>query len=133
MTPFHDLGEFMALPRVLSLRMSADGTRLVAVVRRLSPDRKTYRTALWEVDPDGADEPRRLTRSVSGEGQPAFLPDGSLLFTSARPVVPDGPGEEASGAEEKVQRLWLLPAGGGEPTMVADPPGGIEDFAVARD
>src|SRR5207244_3456606 len=75
----------------------------------------------------------RLTRSVPGEGQPAFLPDGSLLFTSARPVVPDGPGEDVSGADEKVQRLWLLPVGGGEPTMVADPPGGVEDFAVARD
>jgi dipeptidyl aminopeptidase/acylaminoacyl peptidase len=107
--------------------MSPDGTRLVAVVRRLSPDGKTYRTALWQVDPAGVDAPHRLTRSVAGEGQPEFLLDGSLLFTSARPK------EDASGEDEKVQRLWLLPSHGGEPRVVADPPGGIEDFAIARD
>jgi dipeptidyl aminopeptidase/acylaminoacyl peptidase len=118
---------------VLALRLSPDGTRLIAVVRRLSPDRKTYRTALWQVDPAGVDAPRRLTRSVPGEGQPAFLPDGSLLFTSARPD--DAPANEdgKSGEDEKIQRLWLLPADGGEVRRVADPPGGIEDFAVARD
>jgi dipeptidyl aminopeptidase/acylaminoacyl peptidase len=127
-TPFHDLAEFMALPRVLGLRLSPDGERLVAVVRGLSPDRKTYRTALWGVDPAGVKAPARLTRSVAGEGQPEFLPDGSLLFASSRPA------EAAdSGEDEKVQRLWLLPAGGGEPRQVADAPGGIEDFAVARE
>jgi dipeptidyl aminopeptidase/acylaminoacyl peptidase len=125
-TPFHDLEEYMALPRVLALRLSPDGRRLVAVVRGLTPDRKRYRTALWQVDPEGA-EPRRLTRSVAGEGQPEFLPDGSLLFTSDR--TDDADEDE----EEKVRRLWLLPADGGEPRKVADPPGGIEDLAVARD
>ena len=125
MTPFHELAEFMALPRVLGLRPSPDGTRLVAVVRGPSPDGKTYRTALWHVDPAGVEAPYRLTRSAAGEGQPEFLPDGSLLFTSAR----SGEGDD----DDKVQRLWLLPAAGGEPREVVGPPGGIEDFAVARD
>lgn len=126
MTPFHDLDEYMALPRVLTLRLSADGRRLVAVVRALASDGKKYRTALWEVDPEGVAGPRRLTRSEAGEGHPVFLPDGSLLFTSAR--------TDAGGAgDEELQRLWLLPAEGGEPWKVADHPGGIEDFAVARD
>jgi dipeptidyl aminopeptidase/acylaminoacyl peptidase len=126
-TPFHDLGEYMALPRLLALRVSPDGRRLVAVVRALAPDRKTYRTALWQVDPDGVEAPRRLTRSVAGESGPAFLPDGSLLFTSDRPDAGDEDGDE------KVPRLWLLPADGGEPRRVADRPGGIEDVAAARD
>jgi hypothetical protein len=43
----------MALPRVLALRLSPDGERLVAVVQGLAPDRKTYRTALWRIDPHG--------------------------------------------------------------------------------
>jgi dipeptidyl aminopeptidase/acylaminoacyl peptidase len=128
-TPFHDLGEYMALPRVLALRRSPDGRRLVAVVRGLTPDRKRYRTALWQVDPEGT-EPRRLTRSVAGEGQPEFLPDGSLLFTSGRT---DAAEEEDEEEKKKIQRIWLLPAGGGEPRKVADPPGGVEDLAVARD
>jgi dipeptidyl aminopeptidase/acylaminoacyl peptidase len=126
-TPFHHLEEYMALPRFLALRLSPDGERLVAVVRALAPDRKTYRTALWRIDPQGPGISRRLTRSVAGEAQPAFLPDGSLLFTSGRsdPAVEEHDDEEA-------QRLWLLPAHGGEPRKVADRPGGIEDFVVAR-
>ncbi|MCW2863045.1 MAG: peptidase prolyl oligopeptidase active site domain protein [Actinoallomurus sp.] len=130
MTPFHDLGDYMALPRVLGLRLSADGSRLVAVVQALAPDGKTYRTALWRVDPDGVEPPRRLTRSAEGEKGPAFLPDGSLLFTSSRT---DGTGEDKDEDEERHQRLWLLPADGGEPWPAADHPGGIEEFAVARD
>jgi dipeptidyl aminopeptidase/acylaminoacyl peptidase len=126
-TPFHDLAEFMALPRVLGLRLSPDGKRLAVVVRGLSPDGKTYRTALWRVDPAGVEAPVRLTRSAEGEGQPEFLPDGSLLFTSSRPDP------AAAGEEEKAQRLWLLPAGEGEPRVFADAPGGIDGFAVARD
>jgi hypothetical protein len=38
-TPFHDLADYMALPRVLALRLSLDGARLAAVVRALAPDR----------------------------------------------------------------------------------------------
>ena len=128
MTPFHDLAEFMALPRVNGLRLSPDGEWLVAVVAGLSPDRKTYRTALWRVDPAGVAEPARLTRSAEGEGQPEFRPDGSLLFTSSRP---DPAAEDGDHDAEKVQRLWLLPAAGGEPRMVLDAPGGVEGFAVA--
>jgi dipeptidyl aminopeptidase/acylaminoacyl peptidase len=125
-TSFHDLGEYLALPRVLGLSLSPDGERLVAVVQTLAADGKSHRTALWRVDPHGRDAPRRLTRSAAGEGQPAFRPDGSLLFTSARP----DPGADESG--DKTVRLWLLPADGGEPSAVVDRPGGIEDFAVAR-
>ena len=127
MTPFHDLGEYLALPRVLGLRLSPDGERLVAVVRTLASDGKSHRTALWQVDPHGRAAPRRLTRSAAGEGQPAFTPDGSLLFTSARP----DPGADEPG--DTTVRLWLLPADGGEPGLVVDRPGGIEDFTVARD
>jgi len=126
-TPFHDLGEYLALPRVLSLCLSPDGERLVAVVQTLASDRKEYRTALWYVDPRGHDAPRRLTRSAAGEGRPAFRPDGGLLFTSARP----DPGVDEPG--EARTRLWLLPVDGGEPSVVVDRPGGIEDFAVARE
>ncbi len=124
MTPFHDLGEYMALPRTLALRPSPDGKRLITVVQALAPDRKTYRTALWELE-DGTS--RRLTRSAQGEGNPVFRPDGSLLFTSGRPdPTAAEPGEDTT-------RLWALPSGHGEPRVVAEWPGGIGDVQVARD
>nr|WP_156003812.1 alpha/beta fold hydrolase [Streptomonospora sp. PA3] len=112
--------------RVNGLVLSPDGTRLVAPVSELAPDGTAFRTALWEIDPAGEAPARRLTRSAAGEAAPAFLPDGSLLFTSAR-TDPDS--TESAGKPA----LWLLPAGGGEARCVADRPGGFGSFAVARD
>ena len=83
-TPFRDLTEFVAIPRVTALRLSPDGDWLAAAVQTLSADGKKYLTSLWRVDPGGG-PPRRLTRSAEGEANPRFLPDGSLLFTSRRP------------------------------------------------
>jgi hypothetical protein len=53
LTPFADLAQFVALPRVTSLALSADGSRLVAAIQQ--PDEKgaKYTSALWELDPDG--------------------------------------------------------------------------------
>lgn len=130
MTPFHDPGEFIALPRILALRLSPDGTRPVAVVQALAPDRRNYRTALWGIDPQGGFG--RLTGSTAGEAQPEFLPDGSLLFVSDRPdPAADGDGGDGDGDDGPT--LWHLPADGGEPREVAHWPGGVEEFAVARD
>jgi hypothetical protein len=60
-----DIRDFVAIPRLLSLRLSPDGTRLVSVVQSLNPDGKSYGTALWAIPVDG--EPHRLTRSAKGE------------------------------------------------------------------
>ena len=83
-TPFHDLGDFVAIPRVGALRLAPDGSWLAAAVQTLSADRKKYLTSIWRIDTQGGPA-RRLTRSAEGEGNPRFLPDGSLLFTSKRP------------------------------------------------
>ena len=127
--PFHDLAAYVALPRVSGLVVSPDGERLVTAVAALSPDGKKYATSLWEVDARGDRPARRLTRSAPGESQPAFLPDGSLLFTSRRPDSSASPEDN----DDDRPALWLLPSGAGEARKVLDHPGGIGEVAVAAD
>ena len=133
-TPFDDLSDFVAIPRVAALRLAPDGTWLAAAVQTLSADKKKYLTSIWRIDTQGGPA-RRLTRSAEGEGSPRFLPDGSVLFTSRRPDPgrknggPDGD----SGSGDDVAALWLLPAVGGEARVVAALPGGITAAEAARD
>src|SRR3954447_18625749 len=113
-----DLDHYLTLPRVQDLKLSPDGTRLVTAVATVGPDGKKFVTALWELDPAGVRAPRRLTRSAPGESGAAFLPDGSLLFRSARPDPDEKPGAKDD-REEDAPLLWLLPADGGEARPVA--------------
>jgi WD40-like Beta Propeller Repeat len=71
--------------------------------------------------------PRRLTRSVPGEANPAFLPDGTLLFVSERP------GPQAAPDDREDPALWALPASGGEAARIAARPGKITTLTVARE
>jgi dipeptidyl aminopeptidase/acylaminoacyl peptidase len=129
-TPFDDLSEYMAIPRVGALRLSPDGTWLAATVQTLSPDRKKFLTSIWRIDPLGG-QARRLTRSAEGEGSPVFLPNGDLLFVSKRPDHDSGKSNGKS--EDPKPGLWLLPAAGGEATVIGTLPGGIAAVTTARD
>ena len=122
-TPFHDLDDYIAVPRMGGLTLSPDGRRLVVGVSTIKPDRTGSLTALWELDPQGGRPPRRLTRSAKGEGGAAFLPDGSMLFVSGRP--------DPDGADDDPAALWLLDAAGGEARVVATRPGGLGGVQVA--
>jgi dipeptidyl aminopeptidase/acylaminoacyl peptidase len=124
-SPFADLAEFVAIPRLSGLALSADGSRLAVSVQTLDAERKKWQSAIWEIDPTGERPARRLTRSAPGESAPAWAPDGSLLFTSARP--------DPAGAEngDPKPALWSLPAGAGEARPVLTRPGGVGAFAVA--
>ncbi|MGK5170258.1 S9 family peptidase [Geodermatophilus sp. CPCC 205761] len=133
-SPFDDLRAFVALPRVAGLALSLDGSRLAVSVQTLDAEGTKWQSALWEVDPAGQQPARRLTRSAPGESAPVWAPDGSLLFTSARPDPGarggSGPGD---GAEDPKPALWSLPAGGGEARPVLTHPGGVGGVAVAAD
>ncbi len=128
-TAFHNLADFVAIPRVAALRLAPDGSWLAAAVQTLSADGKKYLTSIWRVDTEGG-PPRRLTRSAEGEASPRFLPDGSLLFTSRRPDTGAGPAKP-DGAPAEGAKLWLLPPGGGEARVVAALPGGVAAAEVA--
>jgi dipeptidyl aminopeptidase/acylaminoacyl peptidase len=161
-TPFHDLHDYMALPRLTGLRLAPDGSWLAASVSALSADGRTFKTSIWRI-PAGPAQARpaepanpaaagwagravRLTRSAEGEDNPAFLPDGSLVFLSARPAPPDGLSADGSSAGQpaapqspaapgdgpaRKRALWLLPADGGEACQLTAPPGGISRLATA--
>ncbi len=126
--PFATLSDYNAIPRVSGLALSPDGTRLVTSVATLNPEKTKWQTALWEIDPDGKDAARRLTRSSPGESSPVFASSGDLLFTSARPD-PDA----SKDAEEPKAGLWLLPARGGEARLVLARPGGVSAVVAARE
>jgi dipeptidyl aminopeptidase/acylaminoacyl peptidase len=129
-TQFSELSEFVAIPRVTSLRLSPDGQWLAAAVATLAADSKKYVNSIWRIDTGGAPA-ERLTRSAEGEGEPAFLPDGSLLFISSRPNPSAKPaGDDASPADKPA--LWSLPAGRGEAYRIVTPPGGVAKVVVAR-
>ncbi len=126
-TPFHDLDAYVDLPRGAGLVLSPDGSRLVTSQQTLDPKRQKWVTSLWEVDPAGERPARRLTRGAKGEGGAAYLPNGDLLFTAARPDP------EADEDDDEQQLLWLLPAEGGEARVVATRPGGVGGVHVARE
>jgi dipeptidyl aminopeptidase/acylaminoacyl peptidase len=151
-TSFRDIGDYVAIPRLTTLRLSPDGSWLAAAVQILSPDRKKFVSSIWRIDPSpGGAGPARLTRSAQGESSPEFLPDGSLLFISARPdpagrslarrpAGPDAAGARDDGLTggpdgddgEPEPALWLLPARGGEPRRIVAPPGGVNGVSAAR-
>ena len=124
-TPFHELPDFLTLPRLTGLALSPDGKRLVTTVAQLNAERNAFVSALWEIDPEGNRPARRLTRGATGEKSPAFTSDGGLLFVSTRPDPDRKPEEDRPGA------LWLLPGDGGEARLVGERPGGITDPVTA--
>lgn len=125
-TPFHDLDHYLAIPKVSGLALSPDGGRLVTTVATLNPKGTEYGTALWELDPEGQKQARRITRSAKGEAGAVFAASGDLYFSSARPD-PETP--EA----DPVNALWMLPADGGEARVVLTRAGGVSALLAAKE
>jgi dipeptidyl aminopeptidase/acylaminoacyl peptidase len=127
-TPFHDLDEFLALPRVAGLAVSRDGLRVVTTVAELDETRTEYVTAIWELDPNGNRPARRLTRGAKGESAPTFTTDGDLLFVASRAGTAGAQGDDKPPAA-----LWRLPADGGEALVELSLPGGVDGVLAAHD
>ena len=122
-TPFDDLDDYIALPRVSGLAVSPEGSRVVTTVAELNDKGTEYVTAVWELDPAGGHPARRLTRGTKGESSPSFTADGDVLFVAVRPTEDD---------DKPPAALWRLPAAGGEAVEVLALPGGVEAVRTAR-
>jgi dipeptidyl aminopeptidase/acylaminoacyl peptidase len=121
---FADLAAFTSHPRLTGLALNGDGSRLVATVQQPDAKGARYASSIWEIGIDGS-APVRLTHSTQGETDPAFLPDGSLLFVSARSAV-----EETHGESRDDSAVWRLPVRG-EAAVFADNAGGLGRLVVA--
>ena len=88
MTPFHDLHDYMALPRLTGLRLSPDGSWLAATVSALSADGQKFKTSIWRIDTGRRARPAGAADPVGrGRGQPG-LPARRLAVLSPRPASP---------------------------------------------
>jgi dipeptidyl aminopeptidase/acylaminoacyl peptidase len=123
-TDFSDPEALLRLPRLAGVT-ALPGGRVLAAIQEADAHGARTPSALWELDPVGSVPARRLTRSEKGESGPHPAPDGTVLFTSARP---DAAGESF----EDRAAIWRLPASG-EAELVAAAPGGLELLAVAED
>ncbi len=122
-SPFSQLDDYIALPRVEALALSPDGARAVLTVATLKKDGTAYERSLWSIPTDGSGVPTRLTRSAKGEAGAAFTADGDVLFVSARP-------DAAADDDADSSQLWLLPATGGEARPVTRLAGGVAEIAA---
>ncbi|MGO2722036.1 MAG: hypothetical protein ACTIAR_17115, partial [Brachybacterium tyrofermentans] len=120
---FSDIDGFLRIPRLASIAAGSDG-RVVAAIQEADENGAKLVSSLWELDPAGDQPARRLTFSASGESSPRFAPDGSVLFSSARPD-PQGEGDEDTSA------IWRLPRTG-EAQVVASAPAGLTLLGVAE-
>ncbi len=103
-TPFHDLHDYMALPRLTGLRLSPDGSWLAASVSALSADGRTFKPSIWRIPagpgPAHPGEPATDICRVGRAGGPADpvgrgrgqsgLPAGRLAAVPVRPARPAG-------------------------------------------
>jgi dipeptidyl aminopeptidase/acylaminoacyl peptidase len=122
---FTDIDGLLRLPRLSGLTASPGGERLVAAIQQADEHGSRMVSSLWELDPAGEQGARRLTWSEKGESAPRFAPDGSLLFSSARP-------DPTGDVDADAPAIWRLPERG-EASVVASAPGGLGLVAVADD
>ncbi|WP_114853690.1 alpha/beta fold hydrolase [Brachybacterium sp. YJGR34] len=123
-TDFSDIDDLLRLPRLAAIT-AGPGDRAIAAIQEADGPGARLVSALWELDPEGRAPARRLTFSEKGESAPMLAPDGSVLFSSARPD-PEG------GSVEDKAAIWRLPSSG-EAQLVASAPGGLSLLAVADD
>jgi dipeptidyl aminopeptidase/acylaminoacyl peptidase len=125
--PWGDLSRFTSLRRTAAIRLSPDGSRLVAVVLEADEARSRWVPSLWEIPLDGG-SPYRLPGAPAGAASPVFLPDNSLLYVSGQLW----PGDEPVQGTADEPALWLLPVDG-PPLPFARRPGGLTAPLAARD
>jgi dipeptidyl aminopeptidase/acylaminoacyl peptidase len=128
------MDDLMEIRAVGSPALSPDGARVVYTVSAWEHpaardtsrgDRHDRRSHLWMV-PAAGGTPRQLTFGERGESQPQWSPDGRFIsFVAARGA--------ATGDEGPRPQLWLLPADGGEATVLTAARDGVTAYSWSPD
>lgn len=123
----------VATPRLTGLETHLRGDGAVVLRQEPTSDGKKYVRHAWSVLPGGpgphaegdddAVAVHRLTHGDHGVAEIRPAADGTLYFTSDRPV---------DGEDEKRTRLWLLPPHG-EARVVVDRSGDVENVKLGGD
>lgn len=125
--PFHDLDEYVSLPRLTGLALSPDGRRLILSVNQLNVKRTGYDAVLWQLDPTGNLPPQQLTNPAPGEAIVGL--HGENLFFTAKREIPAAGDEPPS---ETTTALWCLPSRG-EARVACQRDGGFEFMSTGRE
>ena len=128
-SPFDDLNDYVAIPRMTGLRLSPDGSWLAATVQSLSPDKKKYVTSIWRIDTAGgppAGSPGRPTaRAARGS-----CPTARCCSSSKRPDPSDGATGDGRDAATS-RRCGGCPPTAARPAWSSSLPGGVAGVETA--
>ena len=92
--------------------ISPDGAWILFVRSIVKVEEDSYQSHIWIVPSKGG-EPRQFTYSAGSESNPFWSEDGKTIYflSNRRPGVKD---------EKKKNRLWAIPASGGEARLIAE-------------
>jgi acylaminoacyl-peptidase len=106
-------------------QVSPDGSRVLYVLSQVHPDDERSESHIWMIPVEGG-EPRQFTSCNGNDSSPRWSPEGEVIYFLSTRL--------ASGErEEKRNRLWAIPAGGGEARLIAETENSIMEPKVSPD
>ncbi|MBN2369082.1 MAG: S9 family peptidase [Vicinamibacteria bacterium] len=112
------IDDMLAMRRIADVRVSPDGIRAAFSLRTTDIENNRGETDVYLVNLDGKDL-RRLTTHESNDWQPAWAPDGRLLYFL--------------GARSGGSQVWRIAVDGGEAVHVTRLARDVETFQVSPD
>ena len=114
------VADLITAVRVGDPQVSPDGRRVLFVRTTTDPSSGKRNADIWVVAADGSTRPRPLIAGPGGDDSPRFLPDGRIVFISARAGTPQVYTADATG--RRVRAVTRLSAGV-QPPLVVSPDG----------
>ncbi len=115
------LDDWYRLDRLSDVQFAPDGQTIAFVVTRADRDEQRNMSHVWLVAADGKSEPYPFTTGSRSETRPRWSPDGKqLAFVTSR-------------AENESSQIYVMPAAGGEASVVTNFENGVGDFVWSPD
>jgi len=106
-------------------QISPDGERILFVKSVVDVEEDRYESHIWTVPATGG-KPEQFTRCLGSDTSPMWSPDGeTVYFLSDRST--------GRKEEKKLNRLWAIPASGGEARLIAEADHRIKSPRLSQD